>query len=382
MGSVIAAVIALGVLVVATNQGQFASITSFAAGAGVAALTSVLVGGGTTFAYMTGGVEQQHAVRVVRALVVLPAVVLASGAAAGLYAGLGALHLLGVLAGGLSTLASVGAELDAAYLRRHLRTWHLLAADIAGRLMSLVIVVGGVDFAYAMAGGAILRAGMLYFAARNDPARPGPKLLHKKVLTLAYETKLTSTSILYSACDRLGSLIGPLVAPIPVAGGFQAVLSSQQNASGALVSGLQTTLAVRAQHRLNLKWASRVDALLLAAALFAAVVMVVWREPLTSFLGLAAMSRPEAYWVALAALIPAAVASRMFEFQFMAAGQTKHAMLSRTAATAVGIVGGIVALANGSIEVLAWGLLGAEVTSVLTSASARLLERRRADCNA
>lgn len=367
LGSAIGAVLAFGLLAVATRQAQFVSIASFGAGAGVAALASVAVGGGTTLAYTTGTTERQRAVRVVRNTIVLPAILIATGVAVVLYSVLGHLDTLGVLAGGLSTSASVGAELDSSYLRRHLKTGRLLVADILNRAIAFGVIVLGVPFAYAMLAGALSRALLLRGFTRADPSREAGFRISRSVLALAYEAKLTTLSVLYSACDRVGALAAPATAPVPVAGGFMAVLSAQQNVSGVLMSGLQATLAARSQQRSRLSWANHLDMLFVVASLAGAALMIVWRDPLIRFLGLETTSGPGEYWITIAFLIPASIASRVFDFRFLAEGMARNAVISRATATSVAVSAAVVALVSSQIAVLANGLLIAEGTAVLTS---------------
>lgn len=383
MSSAVSAVFAFAALVIAMRQGQFASIASFGAGAGVAALASAVVGGGTTLAYTTGTTVRQRAVRLVRNTIVLPVIVIATGIAVLLYAVWGQLDPLGVAAGGISTVASVSAELDASYLRRHVRTVRIFFADTLNRGGTLLLIVLGAPFAIAMLVGAVLRAIVLRMATNRDPSRSGTSRIDKSVLALAYEVRLTSLSVLYSVCDRVGALAAPLSATVPVAGGFMAALSAQQNGSGTLLSGLQTTLAARSQQQSQPRWANYVDALLVAVGWVAAVVMLVWREPLVGFLGLQENSEPAQYWVAIALLVPAALASRLFEFRFLAIGVPSKAVVSRAIATVVALCGGILAFVGSQISPLAYGLLLAEVASVLTSlallAAQRIQLRRGPD---
>lgn len=367
LGGVIGALIAFGVLTVATRQGQFASIASFGAGAGVAALASVAVGGGTTIAYTTGTTKRQRAVRVVRNTIVLPAILIATALAVWLYSVLGHLEPLGVLAGGLSTSAGVGAELDSSYLRRHLMTGRLLVVDILNRLIAFGFIVGGIPFAFAMLAGAVARASLLKWLTRTDPSREAGLQISRSVLALAYEPKLTSLSILYSICDRLGALAAPATAPIPVAGGFTAVLSAQQSVSGVLMSGLQTTLATRSQLRSRLSWADHLDLFFVAVALAGAALMIAWREPLIGFLALDTTSNPDAYWNLIALLIPASIASRVLDFRFLTESEPRNAVISRGMATCVAVGFAATAVVNSRIAVLASGLLIAEGTAVLVS---------------
>lgn len=369
LGGAIGAVIALGVLTVATRQGQFISIASFGAGAGVAALTSVAVGGGTTLAYTTGTTERQHAVRVVRNTIVMPAILAATVGGVVLYSALGTLDPLGVFAGGLSTSASVSAELDASFLRRHLKTGQLLGVDILNRVIALGVILLGIPFAFAMLAGAVSRALLLRVLTRSDKSREAGFMINRYVLTLAYEAKLTSLSILYSVCDRVGALAAPVTAPVPVAGGFMAVLSAQQNASGVLMSGLQTTLAARSQLRSRLKWANHMDVLLVVVGLTVAALMIAGQDLLTGFLALETASDPGKYWIAVALVIPASIASRAFDFHFLANDEVRNALLSRALATIVAVSAAVTAVIVSQIAVLANGLLLAETASILASLS-------------
>lgn len=367
LGSAVSTVFAFGVLVVATRQGQFLSIASFGAGAGVAALASVAVGGGTTLAYTTGLVARQRAVRVVRSTIVLPTIAIATGVAVILYSAVGQLDPLSVLAGGASTASSVGAELDASYLRRHLMTGRSFVADSMNRMIAFVLIVLGAPFAFAMLAGAIWRALLLRIFTKSDPSRERGFRISREVLALAYEARLTSLSVLYAICDRAGALVAPLAAPTPVAGGFAAVLSAQQNVSGVLVSSLQTTLAARSEQRSQLAWANRLDMLFVVAGVAAAGVMIAWQGPLVRFLGLDAVSEPWAYWVAVALLVPASLASRLFEFRFLTTSASHNAVISRAAATVVAGIGAMVAFTAQHIVFLAAGLLVAELVSIVTS---------------
>lgn len=367
VGAGVSAILALGVLVIALRRDQFSSIASFGAGAGVAALVSVAVGGGTTFAYTTGAEERQHAVRVVRNVVVIPSLVAATSIATVLYDAIGDLNPIGVAAGGLATAASVGAELDSCYLRRNLRTGQLFAADLLNRAVAFTAIALATSFALAMLAGAVARASLLWILTRSDPSRTGRRRISKKALALAYEVKLTGLSIMYSICDRVGALTAPAVAPLPVAAGFVAMLSAQQNISGVLVTGLQTTLAARSQQRMQLLWANRLDAVLVLAGVVTAAGMIAFEEQLGDALGLGGQSDAADYWVAIAILIPASLASRLFEFRFLTTGQTRNALVARTAAVTVAVGAAIAALVNAELSLLAFGLLAAEAASVISS---------------
>lgn len=367
LGAAIGALFAFGVLIIATRQGQFSSIAAFGAGAGVAAIVSVVVGGGTTLAYTTGTIPRQRAVRVVRSVIVLPAVTLAIGIAVVAYSVWGYLDALAVMAGGLSTLASVGAELDASYLRRRLRTGRLFTADVLNRLLAFGLIVLGVPFAFAMLGGALSRALLLRLFTRSDPSRTRELRIDKPALALAYEAKMTSLSVLYSACDRIGALAAPVVMPVSVAGGFVAVLSAQQNVSGVLLTGLQTTLAARSQQRKRLNWANHLDLLFVGGGLMVAAVMIAAQEPLVRFLGLDGASQPGLYWIALALLIPASLTSRLFEFRFLSSTASHKAVAARSIAALVALGAAALVLSGSDPSILSGGLLIAEVASVLTS---------------
>ncbi len=369
LGAAIGAILALAVLTAATRQGQFTSIASFGAGAAVAALTSVAVGGGTTLAYTTGSTERQRAVRAIRRAIVLPAILTATAGAMVIYTAFGDLDPLGVLAGGISTSAGVSAELDASFLRRHLKTGQLISVSILNRGIALAAIILGMNFAFAMLAGAVSRALFLSVLTRNDQSRDAGFRINKSIMSLAYEPNLTGLSILYSVCDRVGALVAPATATIPIAGGFVAVLSAQQNASGVLMSGLQTTLAARSQQRSILKWASRLDLVFVLAALAGASLMIAAEERLITILALETSSEPGKYWGALAMLIPASIASRVFDFHFIASGMPRNALASRAVATIVALSAAGVALIGSQIAVLANGLLIAEIASILTSSS-------------
>lgn len=367
LGGAIGAIIGLGVLTVATRQAQFTSIASFGAGAGVAALASVAVGGGTTLAYTTGAIERQRAVRVVRNMIVLPVILIATAVAVAVYSGVGRLDPFGVIAGGLSISANVSAELDSSYLRRRIKTGQLFIVDVLNRGIAFGAIILGVQFAYAMMAGALSRALLLRVLTKADPSRESGYRLSRIVFTLAYEAKLTTLSILYSVCDRVGALAAPAAAPIPIAGGFMAVLSAQQSGSGVLMSGVQATLAARSQLREKLRWADLLDVLFVLAGLAGAVIVIVARNPLIGFLGLEAASDPDEYWIAVALLIPASIASRVIDFRFLAVGETLKAVITRAIASCVAVSAAIAAMATSQIAVLANGLLIAEGTALLTS---------------
>lgn len=369
LGAAIGAILALAVLTAATRQGQFTSIASFGAGAAVAALTSVAVGGGTTLAYTTGTTERQRAVRAIRRAIVLPAILIATAGAMAIYSALGDLDPLGVLAGGISTSAGVSAELDASFLRRHLKTGQLISISILNRGIALAAILLGMNFAFAMLAGAVSRALLLSVLTRGDQSRDAGFHINRSIMSLAYEPNLTGLSILYSVCDRVGALVAPAAATIPVAGGFVAVLSAQQNASAVLMSGLQTTLAARSQQRSVLKWANRLDLVFVFAALAGASLMIVAQDPLIAILALETSSEPGRYWNALAMLIPASIVSRVFDFHFLASGKARNALVSRAVATIVAVSAAGFALFSSQLAVLASGLLVAEIASILTSLS-------------
>ena len=367
LGGAIGAIIGLGVLTVATRQAQFTSIASFGAGAGVAALASVAVGGGTTLAYTTGTVERQRAVRVVRNTIVLPVILIATAVAVAVYSGIGRLDALGVFAGGLSTSANVSAELDSSYLRRRIKTGQLFVVDVLNRGVAFGAIILGVPFAHAMLAGAFSRALMLKVLTRSDPSREAGYRLGRSVFALAYEAKLTTLSILYSVSDRVGALAAPAAASIPIAGGFMAVLNAAQSGSGVLMSGVQATLAARSHLRARVRWADFLDVLFVLAGLTGAVIVIVARNPLIDFLGLGTASNPDEYWITVALLIPASIASRVMEFRFLAIGEALKAVIARAMATCVAVSAAIAAMATSEIAVLANGLLIAEGTALLTS---------------
>lgn len=377
LGSVVSAVFAFGVLIVATRQGQFLSIASFGAGAAVAALASVAAGGGTTLAYTTGDVNRQHAVRMVRVTIVLPVVGAATVVAAALYSSWGQLDAWAVLAGGGSTLLGVGAELDTAFLRRRLRTGSLLTVDTGNRIVAFTAIALGAPFSIAMLTGALARSLALRLLAGDDPARVGYIRLNRTVLRLAYEAKLTTLSILYSVCDRLGALVAPVVASVQVAGGYVSVLNAQQNASGILMTGLQTTLAARAEQRTRLRWASVLDIVFIGIALVGAGTMILLKQPLVTLLGLASVSGPNSYWTPVALLIPASIAARVLDFRFLLENVSRISVVSRASATAVALGAAGLAIANSKIGMLAWGMLLGEVVGLLTSIVYLVLRSRR-----
>lgn len=365
LGALVGAVFGFGVLVVATRDGQFASIASFGAGAGVAALASVVAGGGTTLRYTTGERVRQSAVRKVRAKIVLPVVAIATLVAVLIYSGPGNLVPAAVAAGGLSTAAGVGAELDAAFLRRRLWTGRLFLGDTVHRGLAFTLVLVGSDFAYAMLLGSVVRALLLRIFAAEDPSRSAGLWLTRTELRHAYETRLTSLSILYSLCDRVGVLASAWVAPVPVAGGFVATVNAQQSWAGVLMTGVQTTLAARSEQRSALRWARWMDLMMVATGAVVAAVMIAWREPLLDFLGLDETTQPEKYWTAVVLLIPAALGSRVLEFHFLSVRNPANAVFVRGIATIVAVASASAAVVRTDISVLANGLLVGECASIV-----------------
>lgn len=360
-GAAICAVIALVALILATRQGQLEEIASYAAGAAVASIASVLAGGGTTLAYTTGGDPQRRAVRLVRIRIVLPIVAAAVAAAAFVYGHIGSLDPRSVTFGGASVLISVGAELDASFLRRHIRTTSLLASDLGSRCVILAIVSVQTNFAIAMFAGAVLRSTALRYFANSDHTRREMPRLDRSSLALAYEFKKTGLSILYSLNDRLGVLIVPALATVPVAGGFAATTSAQQSASGTLMTGLQTTLAARSHKRVNLGWANKIDLVLIATAFSFALVAILAQETVWSILALDATSMPVEYWIPSMLMVPASMISRVLEFRLLAQDRSMPSLVSRALATLVTTVCAAWGVAAGSVSLLAWGMVSAEV---------------------
>ncbi len=364
---------------VATRDGQFLSIASYAAGSGVAALTSVLVGGGTTLAFTTGDLRRQSAVRRVRVAVVLPVIGLATGIGAFAYSNLGVLSVPGVVAGGLATLFAVGAEIDASYMRRVLRTPSLVTIDILHRALAFFTILVGFDYAIAMLLGAIIRSISLRIVTRADPSRSPLKMSVEEIFRLAYDRKLTSLSILYALTDRVSSILAPLVAPVPVAGGYIATVSAQQNASGVIMNGVQTTLASRSQQNRKLVWANKVDMVFVTISFVAGIAIASAKDPLVELLGFDYSTQPEAYWIAVSFLIPASICSRVIDFRMLIGETPWVPVVSRAVATGVIGVSITFAYSSASVGILATGILLGEISSIVTATCLYLYFMHRQD---
>lgn len=376
-GTAIGAMLALVTLLVATNKGQFTSIASYGAGVAIAAIVAAVVGGGTTLAFTTGNEERQRAVRNVRKSVVVPSIVLSTGGAVVVYSVINDLQPLAVVAGGIATASTVSAELDASYLRRKLRTVGLFSGDLASRATALLLIVIGVEFAYVMLAGSLIRSSMLSVFARRDPTRKFKFRLSKSDMAQAYEVKLTSLSIAYVLADRIGALVVPFTSSPVVAGGYNAVIGIQQNISGVIMSGVQTVLAIRTERGSELRWTLRLEFLFVLLAGTACAVMLMFSDQLMRLLGLSSLNEPHSYWTAIAALIPLALLSRVLDFQFIAKGKAHVAALSRITATAVILLGALIGVLNTDIEIVVWALVIGELASVLTSVTASFVRRKR-----
>jgi hypothetical protein len=331
----------------ATRQGELATIAAYSVGVSVVAFAATLLGGGTSLAFLTGDLTTQKAVRNVRIRLVLPGVTIGIIILAVVYGFITPLSTVTVILGGATALFNNLSEIEVGFLKRELRTPPIMAADLAVKPLALVFVLGGGSFAVAMVGAAMIRLLLLFIFSRRDPSRIRPfDVSLRTSIARAYDTSLMSMTFLYVYIDRATFLAAPLVMSVTTNGGFAATLSAEQALSAVLVSGLQTSLAVRSQKsgQPAKRWVIKFEVATIAVAILVAALGVIFREQGLQILNLPQTATALTCWVLIWLTLPFGVASRFLQFQSLAAKTHRRALGALLACAIVLTIGMAVAL--------------------------------------
>lgn len=320
--SLFAALLSVATIAIAVRNGQSDELVGYSVGVSIGGMLFAVFALGTHLAFVTGDLETQRAARAVRVRVTTPAALATTILGAIGYSALSQVPLAPIIAGGLSAALISLAELESAYLNRHLRTGSVMSSEISSRVIGLMLVGAGVGFSWALLAVGASRFVALVITARSDPSRQGVMLLSvNRALKSSVRPSLMSSSLLYIASDRLLFLLFPLLAPPVVSAYLIAMMTSQQAVGAALASGLQTSLASRSQARElrapTAAWHSRFESLIVLLSVILAVGGVALLSIPLTILGIPQNEMTSFMWAMVMVALPLATASRSAQYRLM-----------------------------------------------------------------
>lgn len=320
--SLFAALLSVATIAIAVRDGQSDELVGYSVGVSIGGMLFAVFALGTHLAFVTGDLETQRAARAVRVRVTTPAALATTILGAIGYSALSQVPLAPIIAGGLSAALISLAELESAYLNRHLRTGSVMSSEISSRVIGLMLVGAGVGFSWALLAVGASRFVALVITARSDPSRQGVMLLSvNRALKSSVRPSLMSSSLLYIASDRLLFLLFPLLAPPVVSAYLIAMMTSQQAVGAALASGLQTSLASRSQARElrapTAAWHSRFESLIVLLSVILAVGGVALLSIPLTILGIPQNEMTSFMWAMVMVALPLATASRSAQYRLM-----------------------------------------------------------------
>lgn len=363
------------IVLIASRQEQFGAIASYSVGLSTGAIASVAVGGGTTLAFTRGSIVTQSFVRHWRKTVVLPVLFVVAVVATVTYSATTELEPVAILLGASTAIFNNLSEIEAAYLRRKLKTPSMLAADFASKSLGLLIVSFGLSFAWAMATAALLRLVFLFQLAFDDPSRRIKKDLDQKALfRTALKPGLFGTSILFASIDRFIFIIIPFTTDPTTAGQIAVLLSAQQALSGALSNGLMTVMAARSESKRDHTWARKFEAFTVVLSVAFAALGICLSELMFEILNVPYRGEIVLCWNLLCFVVPAAVCCRLVQYRLIGSHKEFVAFWSLFAGFSVQIILSFIGIAQLSVVLLVLALLASETIS---TALGLLLSRRK-----
>lgn len=368
IGAGVGAVVSLLIVVVATRDGQLASIAGYGAGVSAVVVAAVVIGGGTTLTFVNGDLEMQRAVRAWRIRVIVPILAAVGALTTVVYAVAAGLNPLDVGLGCVAAAVNNLSEIEGGYLKRKLRTPAITVADLVSRLAGLVVVLLGGIFSLAMATLSVLRLGALAIAGRDDPSRARMgSVAFGSTVRRAVRPKVAGLSVQLALLDRLPYVVAPFATTPLVAGTIAALLNAQQAVSGVLVSGAQTTMAARAESRTNLSWTGRFEAMTILAACVAGLCGYLLQDVILTLLHLGEDPAIASAWSLLCVTIPVGIGARVLLFRRLAERRDASALLGVSLGFVSALIMSLVALivANDVILIAAIGLAGETVSLLI-----------------
>jgi hypothetical protein len=371
VSTMLGAVITTVMMVYALSLGSSSAIAAYSVGVSVGAIVAVIVGGGTTFAFITGDIDIRRAARVLRVKVVVPTVLFATLAAAVIYSTLTPLSLSAILLGGVAALSNVVSELEVAYLNRKLRTVTVLFVDLSSRLLGAVALLLFESFPIAMALAGVVRLALYSFTSRADESRVGLwRGAIRSSWKLASRPALIGMALCYAFLDRFLFLIVPLGTSAVVAGYFAAMLSAQQAIGGALAAGLQTLMGARAGSTEAAgeaihAWGRRAERLIVLAALLIAALGVVLAPIALGVLHAPDTEPIPAMWVVIMCALPLAVLSRAIQYRLVTESKAPQSLFMLVSAVAVQVCVALAGLVTGELLVTISALIAGEIAGIL-----------------
>lgn len=372
------ALLTAGTLLIAVHQNQLAAIAGYGAGLSVGALFATIAGGGTTLVYLKGEIQDQNAVRQVRVKILAPGVLIAACGATAVYGLTSELRPQDVFIGAIIALLNNLAEIEAAHLKRTLKTPTLSMVDIGGKIVGLILVLIGMSFPIALLIGALTRQGLLQWFTRKDPSRRGAlKNPLRPALRLAYERRMLALTMSYIVIDRLGVMIVPFVTDAWNAGIFTTLVSLTQAFSGLIVSGLNTALAVRRSGRASQKTLRVFETLMVGLAFAVPVILIVATGTMLQIIGIEPTTQAKFLYWALVVAVPIGVINRLFHFRAIAANESNLSVRMGTIAALTLSASQIIALGSHSLWLLGVSPLVGESTGLAVGILSLLARRIR-----
>jgi len=365
--SMAAATLSLATLAIALRLGEAPALVAYGVGMSIGGILSVVLSGGSALAFITGDLATQAAVRSFRFRFVLPVTIVATAVASYVYSSVSGISALAILFGGLTAVLAISSELEAAYLRRKLKTASILTVEISSRALGLALVVVTVDYSLALLIAAAVRYAGLYYSARQDPSRKlSSSIRLAQSFGPAVRPPLLASSFLYVVLDRLSFIVLPFLVSESFAGYFVAIMSGQQAIAGALASGLHTSMASRAEARTEdsdhsgRSWHWKFELIVVFASVTLAVVALILREPLLTVLAIPTRADVQFMWSVIIITLPLATAARATQYSLLSGGKFGSALVSISAAVSVISCSCVAALLLGSWQLVVSGVLAAE----------------------
>jgi len=382
--SIAAATLSLATLAIALRLGEAPALVAYGVGMSIGGILSVILSGGSALAFITGNLATQAAVRSFRLRFVLPVTVVATAIASYVYSSVSGISAIAILFGGMTAVLAISSELEAAYLRRKLKTMSILTFEISSRALGLALVLVTVDYSLALFIAAAVRYAGLYYSARKDPSRQlASSIRLSQSFGPAVRPPLLASSFLYVVLDRVSFIVLPFLVDESFAGYFVAMMSGQQAVAGALASGLQTSMASRAEARTEgsdqngSSWHKKFELIVVAASLSLAVIALILQAPLLIVLAIPMSADVRLMWSLIMVALPLATAARATQYSLLSGGRSGSALVSISAAVSVILCLSIAALLLGVWQLVVGGILAAETIAFAVGVCLLATDRRK-----
>ncbi|MGH3788102.1 MAG: hypothetical protein ACRDRG_16490 [Pseudonocardiaceae bacterium] len=320
----------------AARRGEIAEIAAYTVTTAVLAIIGVVAGGGSGVLYLSGTEDERRAVRSQKALVVIPALVVAALAISVFYG----THGYPVLALAAAALVFIGnniAELPLAQLYRDMRFLRIAVVPYLSKAGAIIAFTCGAPLTMALLMGAVVNLVSLELlaglnsalrAVRNDRPTIGAA---RRAFRSGGALYVYTVSELYAL--KVPSIGLSFFFSVPVMGAFGAVAAAYQALLQVFQSGLLMLVSLRARRRLTIEtskaYGHDAELISLGCGILGAAVVVVVAPWLTSHVLQLNLSQSSIWLQILGLAIPIVLFNRIIATN--AIGDARYSAAARIA---------------------------------------------------